>query len=157
MTSKSVTYAVLGGALVALLWGVLPLIQKDVLDAIHPSTVIILNTLFLFGALAAFAMWQKQVILKDVRHMSGHVWFKLLLSGAVLSASSTVLYSYMLKHCDTSILVPVVYSAPVFTVLLSAVVFGETITLAIGLGLALTVAGLVVMAVGVSTRNKTVA
>ena len=130
--------------LTVILWGTTPLFEKLALGKGAPVVVLLLRTAFIAACMAgvvAATGQAGQLVRLDWRT----VLFSLLsgLTGGVLGLT---VYFHALRMGQASVVVPITATYPMVTVLLSVLVLGEPITLVKVLGVALIVAGVMLLA-----------
>jgi len=131
---------------VALLWGAQPIIHKHLLATFHPQTMMLLGTTFYLVCLGAYTAYSWKVIKSDLpkitwRHLA---WAALAsVAGGFLAQ---VLYLYALSKHPSHLVMPLIYSSPVFTLLLGYLLLKEKISLRAAVGVVLIIAGIIVVA-----------
>jgi drug/metabolite transporter (DMT)-like permease len=113
--------------LIALFWGISPIAHKKLLNNMDTKFVLIASGLFysLFLILYSIYYWSyfkqeyKQVEYKYLLYLAGIAF--------MLSFIPNIIYFFLLKQHDSSIVSALVNSAPVFTVLVSFLILGEKI------------------------------
>jgi uncharacterized membrane protein len=113
--------------LIALFWGISPIAHKKLLNNMDTKFVLIASGLFysLFLILYSIYYWSyfkqeyKQVEYKYLLYLAGIAF--------MLSFIPNIIYFFLLKEHDTSVVSALINSAPVFTVLVSFLLLGDKI------------------------------
>lgn len=140
MHNRKAVCAVIGAGV---LWGVISLFIRPLSDAgfdhmqIAAIRMIVAAVLFI-SVIAVRARDKLRVHLRDLWMFAG--------TGIVSVTLFNFCYFYTIIHCEASIAVVLLYTSPVFILLLSALLFHERITRRKVLALALTFAGCVCVA-----------
>ncbi len=124
----------------ALLWGIAPLMDKYVVSTgVSP---ILANLIRVAGALIFLAIIT--IAVKDLS--SAKLTFKnvayLLIAGIIASGVAMIIYFQALKISQASKVVPITSIYPLFTVIFSALILGENVSLKVVIGAVLIVVGL---------------
>lgn len=131
---------------ISALWGILPVVHKFLLDGISGSTLMILGSVFYTSCIAVYAVVERKTLVPQVSVMS---WTTLAII-ATLSITTgffaNLIYYHVLKHGSSSVVSALIYSSPVFTVILAYFWLRERLSLAGYLGVAFIVAGVVLLA-----------
>ena len=113
--------------LIALSWGISPIAHKKLLNNMDTKFVLIASGLFYSFCLIMYTLYNWSYF----KHEYKKVEYKYLLYLAgiafMLSFIPNVLYFYLLKQHDTSVVSALVNSAPVFTVLVSFLLLGDKV------------------------------
>ncbi len=121
----------------ALLWGIAPIFDKIVVSSgASPYTANLVRAL---GAIAFLAL--AVVIRGGLEVLSFRNVMLLLIAGAIGGGLAMILYFTALRFATASRVVPLTSIYPLFTVLFSAVVLGERLSLRVVVGTALIVIG----------------
>ena len=124
------------------LWGCIPIFING-LAGTGLSTVGI-SSVRLFSAAIVYIVF---LLIKDKKQLHIHlrdIWM-FILSGVVSIALFNYLYSYTVIHSEASIAVVLLYTSPIFTMLLSAVFFKDKLTMKSIICLVLVFAGCVMV------------
>ena len=113
--------------LIALFWGISPIAHKKLLNNMDTKFVLIASGLFYSLFLIFYSMYYwnhfkqeyKQVEYKYLLYLAGIAF--------MLSFIPNILYFFLLKEHDTSVVSALINSAPVFTVLVSFLLLGDKI------------------------------
>ena len=140
MQTKKAVLAVVGAGV---LWGMISLFIRPLsaagLDPVQIATVRMVTATVLFlGVIAVRSPAKLRVRLRDLWMFAG--------TGVVSVALFNFCYFYTIVHSEASVAVVLLYTSPVFILLLSALLFHERITRRKLLALALTFAGCVCVA-----------
>ncbi len=124
----------------ALLWGIAPLMDKYVVSTgVSP---ILANLIRVAGALIFLAIIT--IAVKDLS--SAKLTFKnvayLLIAGIIASGVAMIIYFQALKISQASKVVPITSIYPLFTVIFSALILGENVSLKVVIGAVMIVVGL---------------
>jgi uncharacterized membrane protein len=130
---------------IALLWGIQPLLQKNLLHDISTHTILVLSNLIFTVCLVIYAYLYRQIILDDFEKLKTEHWKLLIFSAVICSFLSTIIYYDLIKTHKPSIITALTYSAPIFTMLLGEYFLKETATVNAKFGIVLVVLGLSMM------------
>jgi drug/metabolite transporter (DMT)-like permease len=134
---------------VAFLWGSQPILHKMLLKDLNFITIMLFSEVALVVCSVVFMLCVPRHLkgfVDDVRH---HLNLRCFMLIALVSVGtiflSTILYYTILKDHTTSVVTSIIYTAPVFTLLLSQVLLKEKMNASGLLGIALIVGGVVTL------------
>lgn len=126
--------------LAALVWGVAPIVEKTGLARIEPMTGVMIRSCgVLLGAviLAAF----NSHLIKSALSADAKTVIFLVLGGVIASILGQIFFYNALKHGEASKMVPIAGTYPLVSFLLGLLFFGESFTVAKGLGIGFVILG----------------
>jgi len=126
--------------LAALVWGVAPIVEKTGLAKIEPMTGVMIRSCgVLLGAviLAAF----NSHLIKSAFSADTKTVIFLVLGGVIASILGQIFFYNALKHGEASKMVPIAGTYPLVSFLLGLLFFGESFTVAKGLGIGFVILG----------------
>jgi magnesium-transporting ATPase (P-type) len=113
--------------LIALFWGISPILHKKVLNNIDTKLVLILNGFFYTLCLIIYTIYNWKDFNQEYNKIDNNNIYTLAFISIVLSFIPNIFYFFLLKKHDTSIVCSLVNSAPIFTVLISFFILGDKI------------------------------
>lgn len=128
--------------IIAILWGIQPLIQKQLMNKISPESVFVYQILLNFIFIIIYTLFNQSILHDDLKKLSYSDIQTLFIITFLCSFIANILYYYLLKNHDPSIVIALVYSAPLFTLIFSNLFYGKHINIYIQLGIILTITGL---------------
>ncbi|MGI9535400.1 MAG: EamA family transporter [Thermodesulfobacteriota bacterium] len=135
------------GALIALIvaciWGINPIFEKLSLKTATPYSVITIRFLFTAFCLAVITLTTGR--LEEITKVDGRSLFWILLSGLAGGLIGLFLFFVALKQEDTSKVVPIVATFPMFTAIYAYFLLGETISLKRAIGILFVVIGAILI------------
>ena len=137
------TQGALLALLVACIWGINPIFEKFALKNATPFSVITIRFIFTaicLGAYTLFAGRVDELIKVDSRSM---MW--ILLSGLFGGLIGLFIFFVALKQEDTSKVLPIIASFPMFTAIFAYFLLGETISLKRFIGIMFVIVGVVLI------------
>lgn len=135
------------GMMISFLWGLSPVIHKTVLNDISPQTALVGVSLFYTICTIVLAWIYRKQIHRDVTvHLTKWNIVFLAFTAIVCGFIANMLYFYMLKHHPSHIVSALIYSSPVFTLLIAYLFLREQISMMGLLGVLLITAGVVCIA-----------
>lgn len=114
--------------IVSFLWGVTPVIHKHVLIDLDPRTVMVLTSVFYFACLMVFWWWNHRAIARDSKNIRFHHLFWIAIASIFTAFIANIIYLYVLKKKDSYVVSALVYSCPLFTLILASLFLKEHIT-----------------------------
>ena len=105
--------------LVSFLWGITPLVHKQLLNDIRTETILFLGGVLYFAALLAFSLYHRGIISKDIPKIDARHGAWLFIASVLAGFVTNMLYLYVLKKHSSYIISALIYSAPVFTMLIA--------------------------------------
>ena len=135
------------GALIALLvaciWGINPIFEKFSLKNATPYSVITIR--FIFTAICLAVITLATGRLEEITKVDGRSLFWILLSGLAGGLIGLFLFFVALKQEDTSKVVPIVATFPMFTAVYAYFLLGEAISLKRAIGILFVVIGAILI------------
>lgn len=128
--------------IIAFLWGVQPLIQKTLLNELSTHSVLLISNIIFTLCLLAYSIVYKKIIIQDVQKINSKHWRLLLFSAIICSFFTSIIYYDLIKNYNSSIVMALTYSAPVFTVFFGQFLLKESLSANAKIGICITVAGL---------------
>ena len=129
--------------IVACIWGINPIFEKFALKNATPFSVITIRFIFtaiILGIFALVAGRVDELVKVDSRSM---MW--ILLSGLLGGLIGLFIFFVALKQEDTSKVLPIVASFPMFTAIFAYFLLGETISLKRFIGILFVIVGVVLI------------
>ena len=137
------TQGALIAIIVACIWGINPIFEKLALKNVTPYSVITIRFIFTAVCLAAFTLMSGR--LDELVRVDGRSLFWIILSGLLGGLIGLFLFFVALKQEDTSKVVPIVATFPMFTALYAYFLLGEAITLKRLIGIMFVVLGVILI------------
>jgi transporter family protein len=110
---------------ISFLWGLQTVVHKHLLKKFSPATIMLFSTLTYIVLVLVLAATQQQELVADLKKMSWTDVAILLSLSAVTVFGANVIYYYILKQHESSITAALIYSAPVFTLVLAYIFLKE--------------------------------
>jgi drug/metabolite transporter (DMT)-like permease len=104
---------------VAFLWGIHPILNKILLGKFNVSTVFVLNNLVYCLAVFVFFIINYNEITKDIKKINGQDVLVLCTVALIAGFLANLLYYYVLKSHESSLVSALVFSSPIFTLLIA--------------------------------------
>lgn len=142
-----VTYFIPLALLISLGLGISPIVQKYVLNSwkIHPDTIIIMCWILASIILLPYSVYNWKRVRADFPKFNKPVVITVAVVGVLFGLLSTILYFKLITHNNTSAVVALVYSSPIFTLILAYLLLNENISLKGAIGILMIVSGVVLL------------
>jgi drug/metabolite transporter (DMT)-like permease len=141
--------------LVSLLWGSQPVIHKHLLSSIHPVTILLTQTMINYVCIATLASFNYERVYDDfVSKFTLQHWCWIFFLAVLTIFGTNIMYLYILKSNESSLVSALIYSAPIFTMILAYIVLNEKISLNGYIGILLIVTGVCFVAINVSDNEE---
>jgi uncharacterized membrane protein len=114
--------------IVALFWAINPIIVKYVLKHKSFPLVLLIGNLTTLTAVLTFSYINKQTIIKDWKNISNEHVSLIIGNTIIFGFIASILYLYLIKNHDLSIIIGLTYMTPIFVVFLSKYVLKENIS-----------------------------
>jgi len=140
---------------ISFLWGMQPVIYKYLLHKFNGSTIMLLSSFIYFVAvfITFFIIKNQDIIIKDIKKMNGKDLTVIICTSIFTAFLTNVIYFYILKDNESSIISALIYSSPVFTLIVSYLFLSEKLE-AIGIiGILLGVAGVICISLNNNTKR----
>lgn len=127
----------------AFLWGISPLITKHLLCKYERYTIMVLCSVIYLSCLLLGMPYYNKSFLKDLTKLSTNDILLLLFEGIFVLFLANVIYYYVLKDNNSSIVVAIESCGPFFTLLFACFLLNEKITVNGIVGIVLIVLGII--------------
>ena len=131
---------------VSFLWGVVPVIHKFLLHEVHFSVVLVISSVAYITCAMGFAAYNWKELRPRLHYVSATNIAIIVATSAITGFLANLLYLYILKDNESYIVSALIYSSPVFTLLLAYVVLHERMNVLGVVGVLLIVAGVAAIA-----------
>lgn len=130
---------------VSLLWGIQPVVHKLLLNKYKPITILIISSFLYFYLIAMVAFSRNGDVSNDLKNMTTRDVLMILSIGLFSGFIGNMLYLYVLKDHNTSIISALIYSSPVFTLIISYLFLKERLNMYGILGIITIIIGVVLV------------
>lgn len=130
---------------VSLLWGIQPVVHKLLLNKYKPITILIISSFLYFYLIAMVAFARNGDVSNDLKNMTTRDVLMILSIGLFSGFIGNMLYLYVLKDHNTSIISALIYSSPVFTLIISYLFLKERLNMYGILGIITIIIGVVLV------------
>lgn len=134
---------VLVALLISLIWGTSPLIYKHLVSRYNPATIIVITGVIYATCVLIFGFFHVDILLEDCNRMNKCDIGWIALSAVFALFIANVLQLIVLKDANPSVVSPIIYTCPIFTLLLVYMLFNTEINKYCSLGVILIVLGVV--------------
>jgi drug/metabolite transporter (DMT)-like permease len=135
---------------VSLLWGTQPVAHKFLLSKYSSTTILLISSFLYFSLISMVAISRNKDIKKDYANMTTRDLLIILAIGLFSGFLGNVLYLQVLKDNNTSIISALIYSSPVFTLIISYLFLKERLNMYGLLGVITIIIGVILV-----SQNKT--
>ena len=115
--------------LISFFWGVQPVIYKHLLQKYNSITVMLFSSIVYFTLIVGVSFMRKKELFEDVRKITTTDLSYLVGIPVFTIFIANMIYFYILKDHDSSIISALIYTCPVFTVILSYLFLKERFTI----------------------------
>ena len=140
---------------VSFLWGIQPVLQKYLLNKFDGSTIMLLTSFIHFTAIFTifFLTKNQSIVVKDVKKMNRTDLIVIICTAFFTIFLTNIIYFYILKDHESSIISALIYSSPVFTLVIAYLFLSEKLE-AIGvIGILLVLVGVICISLNNNTRK----
>jgi drug/metabolite transporter (DMT)-like permease len=137
---------------ISFLWGIGNVIHKHLLEDISGLSLMLYSSIIYAVCIIATAVYNKSIIIKDYKKIDLRIASILFFTTVLTTYFSNVLYFYILKSHETSIISALVYSSPVFTVIFAYLFLNERLSLCGLIGIFMIILGTIL----INVENKDV-
>jgi drug/metabolite transporter (DMT)-like permease len=131
---------------VAFLWGIHPILNKILLGKFNVPTVLVLSNFVYFLAVLVFIYLNYSEITKDVKKINNQDILIIFTVSLVAGFLANLLYYYVLKSHESSLVSALVFSSPIFTLIVAHFFMKEDLNGFGILGIILIVLGVICIA-----------
>ena len=135
---------------ISFLWGIQPIVHKHLLNRYNFITIMLISTIVNFSLILAVSITRNKEILVDMNKLTFRDLFILVLVSSFTIFLANMMYYYILKNHESSIISALVYSSPVFTLIIAYIFFKERLDIYGVSGILLMIFGVIL----VSNNNK---
>jgi len=128
---------------ISFLWGLAPVIHKLVLKNVNPITVFILSGVIYAFVMVFFMAWHTDTLKKDIPKIELRDLGLIAFASIIDAFLANLLYYNVLRDHESYIVSALIFSSPVFTLLLGYLFLQEKITLMGALGVFLIILGVI--------------
>jgi uncharacterized membrane protein len=132
--------------LISFLWGLSPVLHKHVLTNIHPKTVLVVSSVIYMICTVVYFIVYRNIIVPDVRNLDRKSLLFIAITAILCGFFTNILYFHILKRYESHIVSALIYSSPVFTLLIAFFFLKEKITPIGFFGVVFIVMGVVMLA-----------
>lgn len=132
--------------IVALLWGIQPLVQKELLKNFSYHSVFMFVNIIFTTCLVIYGYVYREIILDDFKKLESNHIHLLLFSAIICGFLASITYYHLLKDHKSYVITTITYTAPIFTILLSEYFLKESINPYSKIGVLFVVMGVFLMA-----------
>lgn len=130
--------------LVSFMWGLVPIIQKNLVNRMNKITLFIIDSFIYFLCVSIVFLFHHESVKTDIFNLSFSDILILTLSTIVFGVSADLLYLHVLKEHQNPFVLPIIYCGPVVTLLISYLFMKERLTNFYGiLGVFLIIGGII--------------
>jgi len=133
--------------LTALFWAISPIALKQIMYNVDTKIVFIINSFFYTCCIIIYTIYYWYHIKEHFIKLKNSDIYKIALISVILSFIPNLIYFYLLKNYNASIVSTLVNSAPFFTVILSVYIMKNKINLIELLGIILIVLGIILLSI----------
>ncbi|MDP2921500.1 MAG: EamA family transporter [Candidatus Omnitrophota bacterium] len=126
--------------LAAVVWGIAPILEKTGLGRIEPMAGVIIRSFGVLLGAIVLALFNSNIIKVALRADQKTIIF-LVLGGIIASILGQIFFYNALKTGEVSKMVPIAATYPLVSFLLGLLFFGESLTVAKGLGIGFVILG----------------
>jgi len=137
------TQGALLALVVACIWGINPIFEKFALKNASPFSVITIRFIFTGLCLAIYTVFAGRV--DELVKVDSRTMMWIILSGLVGGLIGLFIFFVALKQEDTSKVLPIIASFPMFTAIFAYFILGETISLQRFIGILFVIVGVVLI------------
>ena len=112
------------GILIALLWGIRPILQKKILNDISPETVMIIGGTLYFIFICIYAYFNKDKVFNELTKIDNQQQ-KILLLISIAGFVASVLYYNALSKESSAKVVTITSIWPIFAILFGTIILNE--------------------------------
>lgn len=132
--------------IVALLWGISPIIVKHGLNNnINVNTIFFINTLIYIICGGTYALLYKNDIQDDLTISNSYILLLLTINAFFAIFVANTMYYLLIQKNNTAIVTALAYSSPVFTVILSYFLLKEKLNVETFIGICLVYIGILII------------
>ncbi len=131
--------------LISFLWGIQNVIHKDLLTHISGLSIMFYSSIIYAFLLLIVAFYNKTIMIKDLKKINLRIGSIIFFTTLFTIFLTNILYYYILKSHETSIISALVYSAPVFTVIFAYLFLNEKLSLSGFIGILLIIIGTILI------------
>lgn len=139
-------YVIFFALFISFLWGLQPVIHKVLLKHIDPKTILIISSFFYTSCIILFAIYNYKEFIKDLKIIDTKSFIVIGITAIFSAFIANLIYFYILKNNESYIVSALIYSSPVFTLILAYFFLKEKITLYGFIGLIFIVIGILFIA-----------
>lgn len=134
---------ILSTLIISFLWGVSPIAYKKVLANVDNKLVFILNSFFYTLCIILYTIYYWSSIKEEYSKIKTNDIYIVACVAIIMSFIPNIIYFYLLKHYDSSIVNILVNSSPIFTIAISYFIFSEKKTRNEMIGVGLIILGII--------------
>jgi uncharacterized membrane protein len=112
------------GILIALLWGIRPVLQKKILNDTSPQTVMIIGGVLYFILICIYAYFNKEKVFKEISELTSE-HKKILALISIAGFAAAVLYYNALSKESSSKVVTITSIWPIFAIIFGTIILNE--------------------------------
>ena len=121
---------VIGGLVVATLWALGPVLQKIVLNkGIRSSTIMLIGTMCTIIATLVFGLFKRHEIFEDYEKLDAHSVTLIAVSAVICGLFSSVIFLELMSNYETHMVHALTQMTPIFMLLFTLFILGESVTL----------------------------
>jgi drug/metabolite transporter (DMT)-like permease len=104
---------------ISFLWGVQPVIHKHLLKKFTPITLMLVSSIVYFALLIVTSVIKNKEVTTDFEKMTAKDLGILVALSVFTAFLANIMYYYILKDHESSIISALIYSSPVFTLVIA--------------------------------------
>ena len=142
------------GLIVSFFWGLLPVIHKHLLKNITGITIMFFSALFYFISICLFTLYNKKIIIKDFKKITINMYIWLFIASVLCLFIANLIYYYILKKNNSSTISALIYSCPIFTLLIAYFFLKEEIDMCGLLGIFFVILGIIFISLNDNVKEE---
>jgi drug/metabolite transporter (DMT)-like permease len=128
--------------LVSAFWGVSPVIHKVLLQNFHPASMVVFSAPVYIAAVIIYASFHTDILQNDLKKATIYQFFLIGLTFVLTALIANILYFTVLLHNKSFVISALVYTSPIFTLILASLFLKETVNIYGFIGVCLVVIGI---------------
>ena len=113
----------------ALMWGIAPVIHKVLLVKYQPITIMLMNSFTYSICMMLIVFFNYKMFMKDMNKMKYDDAIVIMLSSIGILIVGNLIYYYVLREHNSSLVSALIYSSPVFTLILAYIFLKERLSM----------------------------